>query len=123
MSLSVDLIHPQAIDLLWHEAKTFLKMASDRSHGEVTVDSTYEDLKNREAQLWIVSDGLEMVAACTTEINQYPEMKGCRFILLGGKDTYLWLDLLIDTVEGWAKSEGCKRLELAGRKGWERDPI
>ncbi len=53
-----------------------------------------------------------------TEINEYPKAKDCHVFLAGGN--LQELEVVTARIEQWARSIGCTRVTLAGRKGWER---
>jgi hypothetical protein len=70
----------------------------------------------------LVNDSAYLVAlknsAGILEFVEYPKYKSCRIWLAGGK-----MDELINIypdIQKWAKSKGCKKIEIIGRKGWER---
>ena len=57
-------------------------------------------------------------SAVVTEILHYPALRSCRVWLAGGD-----LDELLHflpALDNYARSEGCTRIELDGRKGWHR---
>lgn len=52
------------------------------------------------------------------EIVEYPKYKSCRIWLAGGE-----MDELLKVypkIQLWAKCKGCKKIEILGRKGWEK---
>ena len=52
------------------------------------------------------------------EIVEYPKYKSCRIWLAGGE-----MDELLGVypkIQLWAKRKGCKKIEILGRKGWEK---
>jgi len=57
-------------------------------------------------------------SAIVTEIIDYPKITSCRFFLAGG-DLIELRDAERQVCE-WAKTVGCRRVEIAGRPGWER---
>lgn len=54
-----------------------------------------------------------------TEILDYPLMRVCRIWLASGDMDELVADML-PQVEAWAASNGCRRVEIVGRRGWKR---
>lgn len=88
------------------------------NHGRHQAEDIHGFLLKGICQLWLSwRDGIEAIAV--TEIVCYPRLKAVRIFQLRGKDREHWLgfERLIAT---WAKSEGCTRMELIGRKGWSR---
>lgn len=57
-------------------------------------------------------------SAIVTEIIDYPKITSCRFFLAGGD--LIELRDAERQVCDWAKTVGCRRVEIAGRPGWER---
>tara|TARA_B100000902_G_scaffold264479_1_gene250597 strand:- start:36 stop:416 length:381 start_codon:yes stop_codon:yes gene_type:complete len=52
------------------------------------------------------------------EIVEYPKYKSCRIWLAGGE-----MDELLKVypkIQEWAKYKKCKKIEIIGRKGWEK---
>jgi hypothetical protein len=78
-----------------------------------------EDIAAGRAQLWIVWDGNEIIAAATTELIQMPSKKVCVLGSCAGRDLRKWDHFLAD-LEAFAKREGCDRLRIYGRPGWKR---
>lgn len=95
------------------KARPFIEAALEYSHGTHTFDDVVRDLDNGHMQLWCTDR-----AAVVTEIHQTPRVKSCHVFLAGGD-----LDEIAriqEPLEGWARSIGCTRMTLAGRRGWER---
>lgn len=95
------------------KARPFLEPALKYALGTHTFDDVVDGLVSGEMQLWANDK-----AAVITEIQTYPRMKVCHFFLAGGDLNEL--DLFQRVIGQWAKSLGCTRLTLAGRRGWER---
>ncbi len=77
-------------------------------------------IKSRDMQLWITFDNSRELYACAvTQIISYPNEKRLLLVVVAGKDIQYWFDQhkLIDE---WAKKQGCRAVEVYGRKGWER---
>lgn len=93
----------------------WLKAALDRSGEETHTRAHVWDLVSTgRAQLWPCPD-----AAMVTEIIRYPTgIKHVRGWLSGGD-----LDQIraaMPHVEEWAMAQGCTRVIIDGRKGWQR---
>ena len=74
-------------------------------------------LDSRDMQLFVIG---QYEGACVTQIVVYPQHKTCLIVALGGSGLNEWFDELMDTIEPWAKDQGCKFVEEFGRKGWAR---
>lgn len=72
-----------------------------------------------ERQLWGVRDGLQIIGVLVTEI--YPTSRGnvCWIWAAAGTESSAGDILRVyQSIEDWARSIGCKRIGINGRKGW-----
>jgi len=101
----------------WPFASKVLEPALDR--GE-TLEDLLTKLYRKEAQLWMIYDNGEQVAAVVTEI--FPDNNGqvCNIWAVGGTGINRWIGYL-DTIEQWAKANGCSAVIIEKtRKGLQR---
>ncbi len=118
--VSVTGIPQSAIDSMWHMVVDHLHKGLEYSNGEIAVEDIYDGLKSRDMQLWAgISDSGECVACMVSEIINYPRMKVCRMIVVGGSHMKLWLDYQHTFME-WARENGCDRVEAYCRDGMMR---
>ena len=94
----------------WEKARRILAPAIEHggTHSERDV---LDAIIAGQAQLW-----MHEASAAVTEIVSYPRLRACRVWLAAGD-----LDGIKEIerqVEGWARQNGCARLEIIGRKGW-----
>lgn len=87
--------------------------ALEYSGGSHAVEDIAEGIRQEHFQLWPGANSV-----IVTEIIVYPQLKNLHFFLAGGDLDEL--QLMHPLIESWGKSEGCSRVSLAGRKGWER---
>ena len=87
--------------------------ALEYSGGSHSVEDIAEGIEKGHFQFWPALDSV-----IVTEIIVYPQLKDLHFFLAGGDLDEL--RLMQPIIESWGKSEGCSRVSLAGRKGWER---
>lgn len=73
-------------------------------------------------QLWVVVDDetREIIAAVVTRISVYPRRKSLSVPFVGGRRMREWLPLLTETLEGFARENGCTFMEGGARNGWVR---
>jgi hypothetical protein len=71
------------------------------------------------ALLWLATDGAIIHAAAVTQLAQTEWRKVCEIVACGGRDRRLWIHL-IETIEDFARAEGCAATRIVGRKGWAR---
>jgi hypothetical protein len=106
-------VDPERVSEIWPHARSIIKAAIDR-----TELSSFEDLEQQvlagDQLLWLAwSDRIE--AAATTHLSR----DVCTLTACSGYDRDRWLPLFAK-IEEYAKAEGCKKMRLFGRKGWER---
>ena len=102
---------------VWHVVSPMLIPAL--GEGE-TPEQVLADLLARKAQLWIASGERGIYAACVTELVQRGERFYCNIWLTGGNGVNNWVHFL-DTVEEWAKDQGCSAMLIdRARPGWKR---
>lgn len=106
---------PQA----WPIALPFLVPAIARSSGRMTPETIYAALLEGNMRLWFVDYG-GYIGALVTEIVTWPTgLKVTRFVLAGGTDSKIWMQLL-PFYEEYGRNNGCQILEISGRAGWEK---
>lgn len=106
------------IDRFWPMAEPYIKRALDHTSGEFSPADIKAYCKDRIIQLWLVSENERIIAACTTEIINYPQRKHCRVVTLAGSKAVEWTQLLDVVLLEWAKQQGCDAMEAFVRKGY-----
>lgn len=107
------------VDLVWSVVKPYVQVALDRTEGEMSVKDVYNSLLNQDMQLWVLIDGPTVIGALVTQILDFPNVKACRYVTMGG-DVHGDFEAVTDLIEEWALSHGCQRMEIVGRPGWAR---
>ena len=110
----------EEIDKVWPLAKELVHKACIRAGGFTSEEHIKENCKQGTMQLWLaVTDTNEILCVGVTEIRDYPNYKVCDAKIVTGKRYKEWFDQ-IDKVAEWAKEQGCKKMELFARPGWEK---
>jgi len=78
-----------------------------------TIEDVEQMITEGKAQMWPNGDSV-----IVTEVIQYPRAKHLHLFLAGG--SLEELDALLPEVLEWGKAQGCDRVTLSGRRGWER---
>ena len=107
-------VDPERIYEVWPHAWHLIKSAIEKTNLSRFEDIALQVLEGRQL-LWLAWDGQKIEAAATTQL--LPDV--CVLTACGGNDRQHWLPLL-EQIEKYAADEGCKRMRLYGRKGWER---
>lgn len=87
--------------------------AENYSGHEITLDSVFEGLANGTYQGWHI-DSVFVV----TSVIRYENFSSLRITHCGGNLTDELLKKALDILEEFAKTLGCSRVELYGRRGW-----
>ena len=119
--LDLILCKSHEINEVWMYVKDLIQAACDRAGGFADASHVKEWLEKANMQLWIAFDPNDKEIKCVTvtEIRQYPKYKVCDCKITTGTSYKAWVDFM-DNVVNWARSLGCKKMELFTRPGWER---
>lgn len=105
------------IGMVWKNCVPLLQPAL--GEGE-TMDQVLAALFSKKAQLWIGATETEIQVACVTEITRKGGCLYCNIWLTGGRSVNNWMYFL-ETIEEWAKEQGCDAMLIAkARTGWKR---
>jgi len=113
--LNAFLIPPEYVSQFWPHVKNLIYSAFQRG-GLGSFSAVEGDTLAGRALLWLAWDG-KLHGVAITQIQQTEFEKSCVILACGGTGISEWLPLL-ETLERYAKSEGCKVIRLFGRKGW-----
>jgi hypothetical protein len=116
----VTLVPGLEADLQWRLVLKFLGPAIATSGGRWKPEDVLMEVRLGQAQLWVAMEADTLYGAAITYLRVYPGMKAVFIGWLGGAEADRWLDLFDEAIQRWGVENGCRRLELAGRKGWER---
>ena len=97
----------------WLKSRKYILEALEQGIDSHSEKDGFYAIARGDAQLWTGQK-----SACVTEIVTYPNYKMIRF-WLGGGDLEELKEMEKPICE-WAKSIGCKKSMILGRKGWSR---
>lgn len=101
---------------VWPEVAPILIRAI-QIYNEHTPEEIFQSLLNRERQLWVTGRD-KIGCVLITKIITEEFHKTCFIELYAGRGIES-LRFFAD-IEAWAKSIGCDRMRISGRKGWKR---
>ena len=106
---------------VWILVKDLIQKACEYSDGFADAENFKEWLEQGTMQLWVAWDNekKKVICVCITEVKQYPKYKVCGCKITTGNSFKKWVDFM-DYVMEWAKEEGCRKMEIHTRPGWER---
>lgn len=115
------LIDVRLIGKAWPLIEPWIASALEHGFADQTADDVRWHLERGSMQLWLAWDEERRVArGCwVTELIGGARGPHCNVVALGGVEFSEWAKLQ-DDLEKWAIAQGCNRLEMSGRAGWER---
>lgn len=85
--------------------------------GHIGADEIREDLKAAKRQLWGYQVGSEIIGITITRIAG----KTCEIVAAAGRQSSSGqIEQVYREIDAWARSIGCERMRIIGRKGWLR---
>lgn len=109
---------PQINDV-WPEVQPWVEAACETSRGKFDAEDIRACLLTGEDQLWIWKTPTAFAIGITRLAN-YPKQRVCRLRVVTGTNMAEWAAPCIETIERWAKANGCHAMEFQARPGWER---
>ena len=120
-TLELIVFKPNEVAGVWILVKDLIQKACDRAGAFADAEDIKSWLEKGTMQLWVAFDNNDKKIKCVTvtEIRQYPKYKVCDCKITTGTDYKSWVDFM-DNVVNWARSLGCKKMEIFTRPGWEK---
>lgn len=102
-------------------AKPWIEAGCAYSDGALTFEAIAERVMTGANQLWglVELDPPRVVGAVVTAIDVTATGRDAWVICVGAENSEGRV-MAQDTIEKWARAEGCKRLVTWGRKGWAK---
>ena len=117
-------LHEAELPGIWPLIERYIVDATSRSAGRHTPETVFNMISTEQYQLWIVvdEDNENRVTACVvTQFLQYPTgLLAADIIIATGENRKQWIHLL-ETLEEWARDNGCQLFQMFARKGWARE--
>lgn len=121
MSITISLVAPDMVNLIWHSVGKFIQLAVDESNGELTADKIKERLINQEMALATIHDGDKVLSGVTFEMRTFDSGKRVLNICTaGGEAMDAWVPLVDNLADELAIKHGCEDVYIIGRAGWLR---
>jgi hypothetical protein len=103
----------------WPKALPILQPALDRLGDRYTAKDICDRLADGRMQLWAAEFDDAVTTAAITQVITYPSCKAMNIFAVAGKGYGLWEDWIAE-VCAWAKTTGCRYVEIQGREGWKK---
>jgi hypothetical protein len=110
-------IDPARVHEIWPKVSPLIFVAMKRG-GLGSFKVVEKETLNGNYLLWLAMDGNKLFGAAITSLEKTEWNKSCVIVACGGQDVANWIGC-IDKIQDYAKAEGCDRVLIYGRQGWE----
>jgi hypothetical protein len=115
------LVPPQLSPLVWPVIKGYVEKSTSYSGERTEAEDVRKDVESGAAFLWVAHEQDHTTYGFVTgQILNYPGMKVLALQFTGGKKLKSWASDMWNTLESFARDNGCSKIEGAGRIGWLR---
>lgn len=102
---------------VWPACKHLIARAIEKT-GLGDFSELERDVLEGRQLLWLAWNGETIEAAATTQLVENDGFKVCCIRTCAGEEMSRWIHL-VGQIEDYAKAEGCAKMRITGRKGWE----
>jgi hypothetical protein len=118
MNTRVELIPNASIDLMWPRILPYVESFCEDSDGSIDPEFVLENLKTGAMNAWYMMGEDGMLGVTLTELRQ-TKIKEFIIFVCTGEEMVSWYDL-IEELEKYARSIGCKKSVAVTREGWKK---
>lgn len=104
------------VDEYWPLVEWAFDNFEERSGGDATAERLREMVRHDERQCWVAMDGERIFAVGLTEV--LGPHKRVSFDFCTGRGREGWQDLMVQTIEKWAREIGSAGVRTYSRTGW-----
>jgi hypothetical protein len=105
------------IDAVWPEVCPWIEAACRTNRGKYDAEDIRRGLLAGADQLWIWKTPTAFAIGITRLVD-YPKQKVCTLRIVTGTNAAEWQHAAVETIERWAKENGCQAMEFCARPGW-----
>lgn len=107
--------------IVWPFIKEYVEKSTAYSGERTEAEDVRRDVENGSVFLWVSYDeNYDTCGFVTGQFIEYPGMKVLALQFTGGKKLKSWASDMWNTLEYFARENGCSKIEGAGRIGWLR---
>lgn len=104
------------VDTYWPLVSWAFDNFEERSGGDATAERLREMVRHDERQCWVAMDDDRICAVGLTEVTE-PHSR-VTFDFCAGQDREGWQELMVQTIEAWAREIGSVGMRTYSRTGW-----
>lgn len=115
-------VPPDHVNDMWCRVLPHLQRAEKTSNGRMNIEDLRESACRGVHLIWLIfdTDTNEVIAAFTTRVVHYPQLRALLIEWVGGNHMAKWFGIAHDHIKEHAKINNCTRLEATGRNAWIR---
>lgn len=113
------LVPSSSIEMIWDKVEPLIDEATNLNNGLYTSEDVKNWILNNQRNLWVAYEGHKVFGVVVTGFNLESRKKILWVDICTGERLDEWIEN-IKTIEDWAKSNGCDRMWLMGRCGYEK---
>jgi hypothetical protein len=119
--MKITQVIPQFATVVWPVIKDFVDRSTEYSGERTESDDIKKDVESGKTFLWVAHDeNHDTHGFVTGQFIDYPGMKVLALQFTGGRKLKSWASDMWNTLESFARDNGCSKIEGAGRIGWLR---
>lgn len=118
--MEVSLIPAEFVSGLMPRLFPHLSKAAEYTFGRYEPEDIIDAVLDGEAHLWVVFEDEDILGVTITRFWQYPRKKCLDMLFIGGNEGFSWKDPMLETLQSWARDNGCDVIESSGRPGFAR---
>jgi len=107
------------IEKVWPSILPYVRDTLEYSDNKYSLQSIKTALLEKEMQLWLATQGVNILSYAITQIITYPTHKRLCVAFVGGIEMFQWIHF-VNELKEWGKYHGCSAVEGYGRPGWEK---
>jgi hypothetical protein len=118
--IKVTAVPPKHVDNCWSDIVGYMAEAAKYSGGRYALVDIHEAVKEKGHVLWVAYDFSGIKGAVVTDFSIYPRKKFLLLEFIGGEEGLEWKDVMLETLQNWARDTECNGIESIGRPGWSK---
>ncbi len=111
-------LSPDDTEVAWPDFEPIFQQLE--TYGALTAEQVKRNSSDGKMQVWGLQDGDKVAFVIVTEILETASGLVCSITAAIGHASVAMQERLLDEIGKWARSLGCARVRLCGRKGWLR---
>jgi len=104
----------------WNTVSVMIEKAVDLSNGRHTLSTTYEKISKGVMNLFGIFYQQKLIGAFVSQIMIYPAKNIYCVLFIGGENLIKHIEEIVNFFKMESIRNGCKGIEIIGRKGWSK---